>query len=329
MRLSLLGLLVLTCSSVVIGQSADIATYKNQLREADDTLRRAGEVYAKVNFAQWKAPQSDIDADRKTVEDATSATNFTRGIIDRIMLSTGRPSTVDLLNVYDGLMTGSAVLGMLAQDTLRFNAHSQLIKELGTAAAAMLQVSTTLKRTIAHDLVEIERRATTCSQSPTSCTKENSTKTLAQPGLTYECRDIFSSDRIPVLLTVGDQIPAEIASALRQKLRAIPDVEIVYIKSDAALEVGILGYENRTIGGVRTGYTVSVITTSTCKSSFIGVTAAETPVEWDITLMSGHHLLTAATANEIVDQAVAGLDNADLEAERRFRSLMKKLTAKQ
>jgi hypothetical protein len=241
------------------------------------------------------------------------------------MSSTVRPSAVDLLNVYDGLMTESTGLGMLAEDALRFNPHSELIHDLGAATAAMLQASTGRKRTIVNDLTEIEHHTGTCSQTPTICPTESSTKPPQGP-FTYDCRDTLSSDRIAVLVTVNDQIPAEIASGLRQKLRAIPDVEIVYTKNDAALEVGVLGYENLTIGGVRTGYTVSVITTSTCKSSFLGV--ADTPVQWDMTLLNGHRLLTAATASEIVEQVVAGIDNVDLEAERRVRSLMKKATAK-
>jgi hypothetical protein len=327
-RLPLVALLVLTCSRIVVGQSADPATYKNQLREADDALRRAGEVYDKVNFKQWKAPRSDIDADRKSIEGANSAINFTRGIIERMMSSTGRPSTVDLLNVYDGLMTGSTVLVMLAEHNLRFNSHSPLIHELGAAAALTIQASIGLKRTIANDLAELERHAGTCSPTPTPCMKENSTAPVKQLVFTYECKDTLSGDRIPILVTVNDQIPAEIASGLRQKLRAIPDVEIVYTKNEAALEVSVLGYENRTVGGVRTGYTVSVITTSTCKSSAFGGTVTNAPVQFDITLLNGHRLLTAATASEIVQEAVASVDNEDIEGQRRVRSLIKKATAK-
>jgi hypothetical protein len=85
MRPSLLAILVLTCSPSVVAQSAEVATYKNQLREADDALHRASEAYAKVNFAQWKGPRSDIDADRKLIEGANSAIAFTRGIIDRLI----------------------------------------------------------------------------------------------------------------------------------------------------------------------------------------------------------------------------------------------------
>jgi hypothetical protein len=189
MRLLLGSLVILTWSLSIVAWAADVGNYKNQLPEAAEALRRSGEVCAKINFAHWKAPRSDfdrdrIDWDRKRVENLISVSEHTRGIIAR-MLSSARPSTVDLFEVSESLIFVGFGVGGLSDDAMRFDPHSEVIKELGAAAAATLQASSGMKRIVSAALTELESQAGTCSPTPTPCTKENAPEPTKQLMFTY------------------------------------------------------------------------------------------------------------------------------------------------
>ena len=315
MRQFILVLVVLACTPRIFGRSDD---YTQLLRDADDALRGAAEVSSRVDFSRWKAPRSYIDSSPR--QSVISASEETRRTISRI-LSNSKISTGDLLTLLVALHVISQSLTELSWECFTYDRHSPLVQELHNAATATLLPTSKLKSYMYKTLSGLESQATACDKNGTACSQTSAKESkTAERGsaFTLDCGDTLSKDKIPVLLTIGDQTPADIASLLRQKIRAIPDVDVVYSMSEAAIEIMILAYENRTEGGIRMGYTLSAVTAAPCKSSAFGQTM-------DIPWLNGHFLLTGNSPTQIVEQAVANLDNQDLEGQRRTRSLMRSM----
>ena|ERR1039458_8056700 len=135
---------------------------------------------------------------------------------------------------------------------------------------------------------------------------------------TYVCGPIPANyDKVRLYINVSEKTPAEVSSGVRQRLRALSDVEVVYSPIEADTGVEIMGYENYLEGGRKTGYSASAITYDPCKAS-LG------DKEWAIRVMNNHYTAAAGTASDLIDSVVSDLDTNDLESTRAFHSAVKK-----
>jgi hypothetical protein len=86
--------------------------------------------------------------------------------------------------------------------------------------------------------------------------------------VTYVCGPLpVNYDKVKLYVDVNDKTPAEIASGVRQRLRGLADVEIVYTPIEADIGLEILGFEDELENGRKTGYSVSVASYDPCKGS--------------------------------------------------------------
>jgi len=149
--------------------------------------------------------------------------------------------------------------------------------------------------------------------------RQQAVDTAQKAQIAYTCGPIPASyDKIKLYVDVSENTPTEIASGVRQRLRGLPDVEIVYVPIEADVGIAIVGFENELLGGRKTGYSASVVTYDPCKGS-------GGDKDWPIQMLNNHFILTAASIPEIVETAVSHLDTRDLEAARKFHAAMKKV----
>jgi hypothetical protein len=135
---------------------------------------------------------------------------------------------------------------------------------------------------------------------------------------TYTCGQLPAKDsKIKVMIQANDNAPSEIMSPLRQRIRGMPDVEIVFQPDQADFGMTVLPMEVRTVDNYKTGYAASVVTYTLCQSQF-------GDSKWPIQIVSNHWVFTAGNnAGQIVDQIVSSVDTADIEAARKFRAAVK------
>jgi len=96
------------------------------------------------------------------------------------------------------------------------------------------------------------------------------TKAAQASQLTYSCGrlsiDTQDYEKVNIYMVVEDSTPAELASRIRQNLRALSDVQIVFSSEEADLTVDVVGFPLETVSGQKTGYVASIVTSEPCVS---------------------------------------------------------------
>jgi hypothetical protein len=149
-------------------------------------------------------------------------------------------------------------------------------------------------------------------------------KAAAQATLTtYSCGpdqgDAQSLSKVNLLIGGSADTPSEIMSLLRERLRRIPDIQIVFGKKEADLVISVMGF------------TVKMQTTSDA----VGYTAATTatvPCTWTIGAYSGtfdmmqDEFLNTSNLEVagLVESIVTTLDSQDFETVRQQKANLKK-----
>jgi len=128
--------------------------------------------------------------------------------------------------------------------------------------------------------------------------------------------DETSASKVKVLVENHDSNPSGLMSAIRQRLRAIPDVKIVYDSNDADLTADIMAHQP-TIDGGYVGYDASVLTAIPCRSK---VTAAEQTFN----MVANHFQVSGGNVDTVAEVIVTRIDSRDIETIRReHASLLK------
>ena len=136
--------------------------------------------------------------------------------------------------------------------------------------------------------------------------------------ITYVCGPLPANyDKVKIYVDMDDKAPAEVASGVRQRLRGLADVEIVYTPIEADVGLQILGFENELESGRKTGYSVSVASYDPCKGS-LGDN------EWPTRVLDNHFIFTAANVSQVIDAVVSHVDTNDLEGARKLHAAIKK-----
>jgi len=140
---------------------------------------------------------------------------------------------------------------------------------------------------------------------------------------TYSCGpktvDETSVSKVKLIIEDEKDTPSALMSGMRQRLRSIPDVQIVYDEKDADLSIAIIGFENTLTGSnATTGYSAAVITTIPCTSKF-------RTNEWNFKILDHALVQTGGkNVNPFVEEIVTTLDSKSIESIRRDHASMKK-----
>lgn len=153
-------------------------------------------------------------------------------------------------------------------------------------------------------------------------TRQKAIDNAKKEQLTYTCGPSPANyDKVKLYVDVSDKTPSAIASGMRQRLRGLSDIEIVYTPIEADVGVQILGFANELENGHRTGFSVSVATYDPCKASM-------GDKDWPITMLDSHFMFTAANVSEVVDAVVSSIDTSDIESARKLHAAIKKANSK-
>ncbi len=126
-----------------------------------------------------------------------------------------------------------------------------------------------------------------------------------------------------LLIDASEATPSELMSGVRQMLRSISDVQIVYDIKEADLVISILGYEDKMADSRAVGYTASTTTAAPCMSK-LGTN------EWNFLMHENHFLQSSGKdVKVLVEDIVTTLDSKDIENLRRQHESMKKYLREQ
>ncbi|HLW52950.1 MAG TPA: hypothetical protein VKW06_08905 [Candidatus Angelobacter sp.] len=139
-----------------------------------------------------------------------------------------------------------------------------------------------------------------------------------QNQVTYHCGPTAPQEKISVYFAEGgEHTPPEVVSAVKQRVRAIRDVEITFNERTADVYVSLLAIANENQAGRQIGYTASVTTASACEGSW------GTDTKWSVQFLNNHVLYIDPTASGVAEAVVAALDAHDFEGARKSRALFK------
>lgn len=136
----------------------------------------------------------------------------------------------------------------------------------------------------------------------------------------YKCGPFTPDlDRVKIYISTSDKTPSEVASGIRQRLRAMPDVTIVYSETDADLGLEIVGMADELVSGRISGYTAAVFTYDGCEAT-LGDT------KWPAQMQRNLRLQATGTTNELIESIVTTIDTNDIESVRKTHATIKKLS---
>lgn len=169
--------------------------------------------------------------------------------------------------------------------------------------------------------------ATNREREAANTASEAAKKDAMASQVTFFCGPKQTTDeslkKVHVFIEDNNATVAELMSGVRQRLRGISDVEIVYEPSQADLDVSILGYEDKMETGTRAiGYTASTEVTTPCVGK-IGT------YEWNFQMSSDHFIFSGGTDSGIlVEKIVAKIDSSDIEPVRKSHAQLKSIQNK-
>ena len=135
--------------------------------------------------------------------------------------------------------------------------------------------------------------------------------------ISYDCGGLpEAKSKIKIVVDSNSDAPSEIMSPLRQRLRGMSDVEIVFDAQHADFGMTALVMPVESVNHYKTGYAASIVTYEGCQAK-LGDT------KWPIRVMNNHWVFTAGTdASQIVNDIVTSIDTGDIEQARKLRSAL-------
>lgn len=135
----------------------------------------------------------------------------------------------------------------------------------------------------------------------------------------YRCGPFVTNyDKVKIVVNATDGTPSQIVSAVRQRLRALPDVEIVYSATDADFGVMMLGLENTSAS------TNHVFGYSVATSTFLGCEASAGETKWPIEISFNRYIFTGPTYESLTEGIVTTIDTNEIESTRKSNAAARK-----
>lgn len=142
---------------------------------------------------------------------------------------------------------------------------------------------------------------------------------------TYSCgpdknkTDDQSLSKVNLFIVPNTDTPSEIMSRVRERLRRMSDVQIVFDKKEADLVVEVSGFEAKMRGSnTAVGYTAATIVTVPCTWK-IGTQTGIFPMFQDSLLNTSN-----LNAGDLVESIVTTIDSHDIESVRQQNAMWKK-----
>jgi hypothetical protein len=152
----------------------------------------------------------------------------------------------------------------------------------------------------------------TAIQNQQTKATENAKKTV----FSYDCGGLpEKNSKIKIIVDSNSDALSEIMSPLRQKMRGMTDVEIVFDPQQADFGMVVLPMAVYNVNHYQTGYAASVVTYGECQAR-LGDT------KWPIKIMNNHWIFTAGDAAHIVNDIVTSIDAGDIEQARKLHASM-------
>ncbi|HWY08225.1 MAG TPA: hypothetical protein VNY24_15295 [Candidatus Acidoferrales bacterium] len=145
----------------------------------------------------------------------------------------------------------------------------------------------------------------------------------ASASLTYSCGppklDEASVSKVSIFVESSSDTPAELMSGVRQRLRNIPDVQIVFEKHEADLVILVLGFQDILQNGQSMGYIAATTVKIPCLSR-LGGNDSQFEMYQDGFLQA----TAGKSITELVELIVTTLDSKDIEVIRKENAIWKK-----
>lgn len=123
---------------------------------------------------------------------------------------------------------------------------------------------------------------------------------------------------VKLYVSIPDTAPSEVASGIRNHLRSMPDVKIVYSPEDADVTIDMLALQNKSkSSGITLGYSLSYVANRPC---IVPLGKRSVDTQFVISSM----LETAGTVDEIVTAVSADLDSDVCERVRKWNETARK-----
>jgi len=132
------------------------------------------------------------------------------------------------------------------------------------------------------------------------------------------------ADRVNLFIDEAEHTNSEVVSGLRQRLRAIPDVQIVYTEKDSDLSLTVIAAENRLTNDRNVGYILTIALMTPCREWF----GADEAKASEYGRHVAHLLFTGASVAEVVDPAAGKLDAKYVEEQRKSHAMWKNVFSK-
>jgi hypothetical protein len=138
-----------------------------------------------------------------------------------------------------------------------------------------------------------------------------------QPACGPQGKDVDRST-VKLYVDIPDNAPSEIASGIRTRLRAMPDVKIVYAPEDADVDVAILAFEMKPKNSQTTlGYALSLVANRPCVLLLGGRS-------FNLQSTVSSILETAGNVGEMVEAVTADIDSTVCEKVRKWNESARK-----
>jgi hypothetical protein len=133
--------------------------------------------------------------------------------------------------------------------------------------------------------------------------------------------DQAAADKVNLFIDEAEHNNSEVISGLRQRLRAIPDVEIVYTQKDADLTMTVIAQENRLTNDRNVGYLLTIALTTPCREWF----GADEANASKYGKYVAHLFFTGGSVAEVAEPAAGTVDAKYIEQERKSHAMWKKI----
>lgn len=151
----------------------------------------------------------------------------------------------------------------------------------------------------------------------------DATKAALASQLTYSCgrssTEAHDYEKVNIYLIIEDSTPAELASRIRQNVRALSDVQIVYSSEEADLTVDVFGFALETTSNQKTGYAASVVTSEPCVSKL------GSQQESFKQLQRAYLQTGGMDAAQLAEGVTTTLDSKDIESARKNNAVIRQL----
>ncbi|HLK05834.1 MAG TPA: hypothetical protein VKT53_15455 [Candidatus Acidoferrum sp.] len=136
--------------------------------------------------------------------------------------------------------------------------------------------------------------------------------------------DQAAANKVNLFISEGETGNSEVLSGLRQRLRAIPDIQIVYAEKESDLTLSVIGAEDRLTNDRKVGYNLAVALMEPCRDWF----GSDESQAFSSGKYEALFYFSGADLGEVIEPAVAKIDAKYIEDCRKSHASWKEALSK-